>query len=332
MGRARVLIAAAAALVAATLVSSGCGDDDGVSSPPEVVAVIAAPDSIMLPAIQATYALQVKALYSDASEADVTTAPSTVYVSEETSVAGVGGGIVSAAGAGSTRLIATFAGMSDTIVAIVDEDASVELESIVTEPATSLSLVLEQQAVVRAAAVWENGARLDATGPPFVYESSDPDVAPVSPSGVITGQNSGSARITISFRDTSSEVMVSVSPERLLTYEDDVYPIIFGRCTLPQCHSGNPALPAQRGLRLDTYENVMLGGVNGPVVVPGHPESSRLVLALRGVLPSTLRMPLGTTLTPRDFGVVYDWIAHGACRTADNCPPVGGDNALARHP
>lgn len=329
MGFLRVPIAA---FIAATLAASGCGDDDSVSSSPRVVAVIVAPDSVMLPAIQAKFRLQVTARYDDGGEVDVTAAPSTAYASEETGVAGIGGGVVSAAGAGSTRVIATFGGMSDTTVAIVDEDASVGLDSLATEPAVELSLLLEDEATVRARAVWENGARLDAAGLPFTYESSDPEVATVSPNGVITGRSPGSALLTVAFRGSSSEVTVSVSPERLLTFQRDVFPILFSRCTLPQCHSGIPTAPPQRGLRLDTYENVMEGGVNGPVVIPGDPDSSRLVLALRGVLPSTLRMPLGGLLTSSDIAIIHDWIAHGACRTAGDCPPVGGNDEFARLP
>lgn len=319
------------ALMVATLAASGCGGDDGVSTSPRVVAVTAAPDSITLPAIQATFQLQVMAHYSDASEVDVTTAPSTAYASEEAGVAGVGGGVISAAGIGSTHVIATFGGVSDTIVAIVDEDASVEIESLTTEPATDLSLLLGEEARVRARAIWKNGARLDAVGLPFVYESSDPDVATVSPNGVITGLSPGSTGVTIAFRGVSSEVTVTVSFEAIRTFQD-VYPILFSRCSLPQCHSSEASTIAQRGLRLDSYENVMAGGVNGPVVIPGDPDASRLMLALRGILPSTLRMPLGSTIANRDVGIIYDWIAHGACRTAGDCPPIGGNDAFARVP
>ena len=87
----------------------------------------------------------------------------------------------------------------------------------------------------------------------------------------------------------------------------DVQAIFGERCTL--CHSGEqPPL----GLGLDSFESVMSGSVNGPVVVPGDPDGSELVRRIRGT--STPRMPLTGPpyLSDAEIGTVAAWIAAGA--------------------
>lgn len=75
------------------------------------------------------------------------------------------------------------------------------------------------------------------------------------------------------------------------------------------CHgSGKPA----DGIDLSSYDSVMKGGEGGPIVVPGDPQKSLLVQALRG-LNGVKRMPLnGQPLPEAQIKEVEDWIKAGA--------------------
>src|SRR6056297_1651392 len=87
-------------------------------------------------------------------------------------------------------------------------------------------------------------------------------------------------------------------------------------CTL--CHGGaSPTL----GLDLGDLQGALRGSDRGPVVVPGDPEASELVMRLRGA--SQPRMPLTGPpyLDDEQIGLVADWIAAGAS--------VGPDGAAA---
>jgi uncharacterized membrane protein len=78
-------------------------------------------------------------------------------------------------------------------------------------------------------------------------------------------------------------------------------------CTV--CHAG--AEPRD-GLRLDNYGNVMKGGKDGPVVVPGKPEKSELVLRVKGTREP--RMPIAGPpwLSDEEVKTIESWISAGA--------------------
>jgi mono/diheme cytochrome c family protein len=78
------------------------------------------------------------------------------------------------------------------------------------------------------------------------------------------------------------------------------------RCIM--CHTGGRA-PA--GLRLDSYEKVMAGSRMGPVVVPGKPGESELVLRIQGKRKPA--MPLNQpTLPETEIETIVRWIEQGA--------------------
>lgn len=320
---------AAAGVVAGIVALAGCSDDGASPAPAtEVVSVTLTPDSLLFPAIGASISVAVTAQYDDLRESDVTLASSTSYSSRDATVAGIGSGIVSAAGIGTTRVAAGFGGQGDTADVIVDESAAVPLDSLIAS-ANEVVVVIAETRALRAEAIWANGARLEAAGAPFSYASSNTSVARVSASGEITGVATGTATISVSYRGKKTDVAVRVFPERRIVFDRDVFPILIGRCALPLCHPGAVDATPQRGLRLNSYENVMAGGVNGPIVVPGDAAASRLFLALRGVLPGTRLMPLGGVLSAANIGIIEDWIDQGACPSSNECPDIGGEDANA---
>ncbi len=90
-----------------------------------------------------------------------------------------------------------------------------------------------------------------------------------------------------------------------LGYEEDVQPIFEAVCT--NCHGA--ALQSAE-LKVIDYASLMAGGVNGPVVIPGAPEASKLWSQIHRKI-----MPLVGELTPMQKATVNGWIAGGALET-----------------
>jgi len=70
---------------------------------------------------------------------------------------------------------------------------------------------------------------------------------------------------------TPAPVVVPEDPESL-TYTEVVSDILVSRCGV--CHGGS----AQAGLNFNTYSSLMAGNENGPVIIPGDPAGSLLLL------------------------------------------------------
>ena len=85
-----------------------------------------------------------------------------------------------------------------------------------------------------------------------------------------------------------------------LTYDATIGPLFQSRCGA--CHGENGIM----GLNLTTYEGVMKGGTDGPVVIAGNAEGSLLVQKQSGATPHF------SQLTPEELALVIDWINAGA--------------------
>ena len=82
------------------------------------------------------------------------------------------------------------------------------------------------------------------------------------------------------------------------SFQDRVQPIVFKNCN--GCHTfGGHA----GELRMDSFATLMKGGGRGPVVVPGHPESSLLLKAVQYDNPD-LKMPPRGKLAATDIAVI----------------------------
>lgn len=96
-----------------------------------------------------------------------------------------------------------------------------------------------------------------------------------------------------------------------VSYKLDVQPIIDSRCV--QCHApGEEGLQAS-GLDLTSYQGLMEGTRHGPIVVPGDPVTSNLIVLVEGRASPELRMPHGQRplLTPQQK-ILRDWVRQGA--------------------
>lgn len=102
-----------------------------------------------------------------------------------------------------------------------------------------------------------------------------------------------------------------------VVFEKEVAPILAARCL--NCHGErNP----RANLRMDTFGGIVQGGANGPIVVPGKPRDSLLVLRLNAT--DDARMPKGgDPLTADEIKKITAWVAGGAKFTGDNSIPIG---------
>ena len=93
------------------------------------------------------------------------------------------------------------------------------------------------------------------------------------------------------------------APAAAVSFANDVLPIIESRCV--NCHGGDRI---EEGLLLRTYDEILAGSENGPVIVPGDVEGSLLV-----ELVGNQKMPKrGPKLTPPQVQIITDWVAAGA--------------------
>ncbi|HEY2573310.1 MAG TPA: c-type cytochrome domain-containing protein, partial [Verrucomicrobiaceae bacterium] len=70
-------------------------------------------------------------------------------------------------------------------------------------------------------------------------------------------------------------------------FESNIRPVLAKNCY--ECHSVESG-KSKGGLRLDSREGVRAGGDTGPAIVPGHPEESLLLRAVKRTDPD-LEMP-----------------------------------------
>ncbi len=114
-------------------------------------------------------------------------------------------------------------------------------------------------------------------------------------------------------------------------FEKKIRPLLVEQCY--KCHS-TAAGKSKGALLLDTKQDVLKGGENGPVIVPGDPDKSRLIEAVRYTNPDLQMPPKGKRLTPEQVADVVVWVKMGAPdpRTAPAGNPLAGsyDYAAAR--
>jgi len=87
-------------------------------------------------------------------------------------------------------------------------------------------------------------------------------------------------------------------------FETNVRPVLASNCY--DCHADMRS----GGLRLDSREAMLKGGKSGPAIVPGDPEKSLLIQAVRQS--GTLKMPKGGKLTDAEINGLVEWVKNGA--------------------
>ena len=82
-------------------------------------------------------------------------------------------------------------------------------------------------------------------------------------------------------------VAADLTPAQLDFFESKIRPVLADNCY--KCHSAR-AEKVKGDLLLDTREGVLKGGETGPAIVPGNPDASLLIKAIRYTDPD-LQMP-----------------------------------------
>jgi hypothetical protein len=112
------------------------------------------------------------------------------------------------------------------------------------------------------------------------------------------------------------EPMPEPTPEQVKFFEEKVRPILAENCY--KCHGSE----AQKGdLRLDLRESALAGGESGPVIVPGKPDESVLVEAIKW---ESYEMPPTGKLSDNQIAMLTEWIRLGAPMPKDH----GGGTGL----
>src|SRR2546427_10793012 len=103
-------------------------------------------------------------------------------------------------------------------------------------------------------------------------------------------------------------------------FEAKVRPVLAANCY--DCHTDE----RMGGLRLDSREGLLKGGESGPAIVPGDPDKSLMIAAVRQT--GALKMPKGGVLTADDVSALVEWVRAGAvwsaapARSASNAAPA----------
>lgn len=97
-----------------------------------------------------------------------------------------------------------------------------------------------------------------------------------------------------------------------VSYQKDVVPILDKHCKY--CHTPGQAGYVVSGFELGSYDTLMKGTQFGPVVLPGDPLTSVLVMLIEGRVDPSLRMPHGdaTTPTQEEILTIRRWVEQGA--------------------
>jgi hypothetical protein len=94
-----------------------------------------------------------------------------------------------------------------------------------------------------------------------------------------------------------------------MSFADDIAPILKGWCV--SCHQPGGEGYNASGLDLTSYEGLMKGTKFGPMILPGKPDQSNLIVLIDGR--AKITMPFGHKALPnclRDS--VWAWIFQGA--------------------
>ncbi len=105
-----------------------------------------------------------------------------------------------------------------------------------------------------------------------------------------------------------------ISPNALAFFESKVRPLLIERCN--ECHGEKKQ---KGGLRLDSKEGWQKGGDTGPALVPGRPDESLLIQAVRRQNPD-LQMPPKAKLAESEIETLVQWVKMGGPDPRDTVP------------
>jgi hypothetical protein len=106
--------------------------------------------------------------------------------------------------------------------------------------------------------------------------------------------------------EPAADNSAAASGEQVDFFERHIRPVLVERCYA--CHSTSSD-PVQGGLRVDSAEHLLAGGDSGTALVPGKPEESLLIEALRY---ESYEMPPDGKLSAEEIERFVQWVRSGA--------------------
>lgn len=107
-------------------------------------------------------------------------------------------------------------------------------------------------------------------------------------------------------------------------FETKVRPVLATACY--SCHTAAKLA----GLSLDSRDALLAGGKSGPAIVPGDPDKSLLIQAIRQT--GELKMPKSGSLPPDQIADLERWVRDGAYWPAAASPPPASTASTASSP
>jgi len=107
---------------------------------------------------------------------------------------------------------------------------------------------------------------------------------------------------------------------RIEFFEKKIRPVLVENCY--NCHSANTN--SRGGLRVDDRNGLILGGDHGPAVVPGDPDKSLLIQAVRQTH-AEVKMPPKKHLADEQIADLMQWIKDGAAWPKAAVPVLSGE-------
>jgi len=110
------------------------------------------------------------------------------------------------------------------------------------------------------------------------------------------------------FSGAAADPSDAMSPAQVAFFENEIRPLLVVSCY--GCHSSQ-AQKLRGEFRLDSRAALLTGGPSGPALVPGNPDDSLLMHAVR-YADEDLQMPPKQPLAPEQVALLEQWIRDGA--------------------
>lgn len=100
--------------------------------------------------------------------------------------------------------------------------------------------------------------------------------------------------------------------DQSVSYAQDVKPILEKYCY--ECHLPGGQGAEASGFSMASYEDLMKGTRNGPMIIPGDPMGSNMLVLMEGRADPSIAMPHGKSVhaTQHELDIIRRWIEQGA--------------------
>jgi len=106
--------------------------------------------------------------------------------------------------------------------------------------------------------------------------------------------------------------LLACKREESISFAADVKPVLDQHCL--ECHQAGGSGYEASGLDMSSYEGLMKGTHNGPMVIPGDSVISNLIVLMEGRADPSIAMPHGSTdkVGQVQINAIKAWIDQGA--------------------